>query len=92
MRTYTLTERLPLAFDEYEIELPKPDVAFCEISPPPGAVITTISLLLSPLPLSVKLADMPAVPWVVPGNVNEVVLTFSTATFTLNNPKGVVAI
>jgi hypothetical protein len=39
------------------------------------------------MPLTVKLAAVPASPAVVAGNVNEVVLTFSTGTATLNDPK-----
>ena len=50
---------------------------FKDISLPVGAVRTTEVPNVRLLPLTVKLVVEPAVPWVVVGNVNEVLLTFS---------------
>ena len=80
IRAYTVVvERLPPASGESSNVPAKPDEPFCEISLPVGAVRFTVSPLPNPLPLSVKVVVAPAVPWVVVGNDNEVVLTFSTA-------------
>ena len=57
---------------------PKPDELLVEISHPVRPPRTTASLLPNPLPLTVKLVVAPAVPCVVAGNVNELVLTLNT--------------
>ena len=64
------------------------------ISHPVGAERVTVSLLPSPLPLTVKLVEIPAEPSAVSGRGSEVVLRLSTGgagMFTANVPAVVVA-